>query len=51
MADSFKENNTIDSIVTGEAKQTKKALYTWYIDYKKALDSFPHSWLIDVLRL
>lgn len=46
-----KEQLTIDSIITNTAKQKQKALYTAYIDYQKAFDSIPHSWLKEVLHI
>lgn len=46
-----KEQLIIDSIVTEDAKRKKGSLYFAYIDYKKAFDSVPHTWLIEVLQL
>lgn len=46
-----KEQLIIDSIITGHAKRKKKSLYCAYIDYQKAFDSVPHSWLIEVLTM
>ena len=33
------------------AKHTQDSLHTAYIDYQKAFDSIPHSWLLEVLDL
>jgi hypothetical protein len=46
-----KEQLRIDSIVTEQAKHQKRNLYTTYIDYTKALDSVPHTRLLQVLTL
>ena len=34
-----------------DARKRKKNLSVMWIDYKKAYDSVPHSWLIEVLKL
>ncbi|XP_050556597.1 uncharacterized protein LOC126911787 [Spodoptera frugiperda] len=41
-----KEQLIIDSIVLGKVNKSKSDLYSMYIDYKKAYDSVPHSWLV-----
>lgn len=46
-----KEQLVIDSIVMSNAKKNKTPLHTAYIDYQKAFDSVPHSWLLEVLDL
>lgn len=46
-----KEQLIIDAITTTHAKKNKAELHTAYIDYRKAFDSVPHSWLIEVLHL
>lgn len=46
-----KEQLIIDSVITGDAKKKKKSLFTAYIDYKKAFDSVPHSWLVEILKI
>ena len=34
-----------------EAKQHRRSLLTVWLDYKKAFDSVPHSWILESLRL
>jgi len=46
-----KEQLIIDSTILKQAEQQRKNLYTCYIDYKKAFDSVPHSWLRQVLEI
>ena len=46
-----KEQLTIDSIILKQVKKYKTNLFTMYIDYKKAYDSVPHSWLLHVLSI
>lgn len=46
-----KEQILIDTMITEHAKKNKKSLYWVYVDYKKAFDSVPHSWLKEVLKL
>lgn len=46
-----KEQLIIDAVITGEAIKMKKSLYTAYIDYQKAFDSVPHTWLHEVLQM
>lgn len=45
-----KEQLTIDTIASKQAITKKRNMYTMYIDYKKAFDSVPHSWLIYILE-
>lgn len=45
-----KEQLLIDSIVMKHASKYKKDISTMYIDYKKAYDSIPHSWLLHTLQ-
>lgn len=46
-----KEQIIIDSIITEQTKKKKGDLYWAYIDYRKAFDSVPHSWLEEVLKI
>lgn len=46
-----KEQLVIDSVVLGQAQKEQRHIYTAFIDYKKAFDSVPHSWLIHVLQI
>jgi hypothetical protein len=46
-----KEQLLIDSTVTEQTKHQKRNLYTAYIDYTKAFDGVPHTWLLQVLTL
>lgn len=46
-----KEQLLIDSVAMKQALKNKTNLHTMYIDYRKAYDSVPHSWLIHVLHL
>lgn len=46
-----KEQLVVDTIITEDAKKQRKNLFTAYIDYKKAFDSIPHTWLIESLGL
>ncbi|XP_044766299.1 uncharacterized protein LOC123322418 [Coccinella septempunctata] len=46
-----KELLIIDTIITKQAKKKQRNLSMAWIDYKKAYDSIPHSWLKKVLRL
>lgn len=46
-----KEQLVIDSVISETAKKNRGNLYTAYIDYRKAFDSVPHSWLVEVLRM
>ena len=41
----------IDSVVTRQVRKRQRNLSIAWIDYKKAFDSVPHSWIIQVLRL
>ena len=41
----------IDRAVTNEVKSTNKNLAMAWIDYKKAYDMVPHSWIIQCLDL
>lgn len=46
-----KEQLIIDSVIVETAKTKRASLYTAYIDYQKAFDSVPHTWLKEVLAL
>ena len=46
-----KEQLIIDSVIMSNAKARKCSLHTAYIDYQKAFDSVPHSWLSEILDL
>lgn len=46
-----KEQLIIDSTILKHIQKSKKDLFITYIDYQKAFDSIPHSWLIQVLEI
>ena len=46
-----KEPLIINSTVLEQAHRENRNLYIVYIDYRKAFDSVPHSWLIRVLEI
>lgn len=46
-----KEQLIIDSIITKQAHTKHRNIYTSYIDYKKAFDSVPHTWLTQILEI
>ena len=46
-----KEQLTIDSVILKQVYKNKSDLYTMYIDYQKAYDSVPHTWLLQVLNI
>lgn len=41
----------VDSIITNHARRKKRNLSVAWIDYRKAFDSVPHSWLLRVLGI
>lgn len=45
-----KEQLVIDSAVMKQATVKKKDISTMFIDYRKAYDSVPHSWLLYILQ-
>lgn len=46
-----KEQLTIDQIILEQTTKRAKNLHCCYIDYQKAFDSVPHSWLIEVMEI
>ncbi|XP_015437850.1 PREDICTED: uncharacterized protein LOC107192997 [Dufourea novaeangliae] len=46
-----KEQRIIDTVIMKQAEEQQRNLHTCYIDYKKALDSVPHSWLQQTLEI
>ena len=46
-----KEQLLIDKLVMKHCKRTRKDLYMTFIDYKKAYDSVPHSWLLSSMAM
>lgn len=46
-----KDQVTIDTVIVQEALKKKRNLSMTYIDYKKAFDSIPHSFLIEILQI
>ena len=46
-----KEQLIIDSTIHKHATTKNRNLHCTYIDYQKAFDSIPHSWLIQILEI
>lgn len=46
-----KELLVIDSVVTRQAKKHRKNLSIAWVDYQKAYDSVPHSWLVQIMEI
>jgi len=46
-----KDHLLVDKLVMNMAKHKKKNLYMAWIDYSKAYDSVPHSWILECLKL
>jgi hypothetical protein len=46
-----KKQLIVDSVVLQQTKQQKRNLHITYVDYQKAYDSVPHSWLIEILSV
>ena len=41
----------LDMLITQKAWKNKSSIAFMWIDYKKAYDSVPHSWIIEVITL
>lgn len=41
----------MDSVIMKQAENQQRNLHTCYIDYKKAYDAVPHSWLLKILEI
>ena len=46
-----KEHLIIDMVVASQAKKRKRNLAVSWIDYQKAFDSVPHTWLLKILSI
>ena len=46
-----KDQLLIDKLVLREAKARKRSLAMAWIDYKKAYDMVPHSWILEMLKM
>lgn len=46
-----KEQLIIDSVILKQAQRNHRNICTAFVDYKKAFDSVPHSWLVKVLEI
>ena len=46
-----KDQLMINNVILENCKKKKKNLSTAWIDYKKAFDSVPHSWILACLRM
>lgn len=46
-----KELLMIDNMVTKQARKRKKNISMAWIDYQKAFDSVPHTWLLEILKI
>jgi hypothetical protein len=46
-----KEQLIIDTVIMEQARKNNRNICTAFIDYKKAYDSVPHSWLIKILKI
>ena len=44
------EQLLINKTIVNDAKQKRRNLITVWLDYKKAFDSIPHTWLIKALH-
>ena len=45
------EQFLINKSILKEVKNSRKNLVTVWLDYRKAFDSIPHSWLLQALKL
>lgn len=45
-----KEQLTVDQVILEQAVTGSRNLFVAYVDYKKAFDSVPHDWMIEVLK-
>ena len=46
-----KEQLLLDKLILKNCKRRKTALHMAYIDYKKAYDKIPHSWILESMRM
>jgi hypothetical protein len=46
-----KEQLIIDKLIMEQARKNNRNIYTAFIDYKKAYDSVPHSWLLKIVKI
>ena len=46
-----KEQLVIDSVILKQTQVKNRNLYCSYIDYQKAYDLIPHSWILQVLSI
>ncbi|XP_054744287.1 uncharacterized protein LOC129248683 [Anastrepha obliqua] len=46
-----KDQLIIDTVITGVALRRRRNLSVAFIDYKKAFDSMPHDYLLEILRI
>ena len=46
-----KEQLLIDKLILRQAKRLQRSVHMSFIDYKKAYDSVPHSWILDSMSL
>ena len=46
-----KEQLIIDSVISNQAYNNRRNLFATFVDYKKAFDSVPHQWLVEILKI
>ena len=46
-----KDHLMLDKLIADDAKRKKRSVSLMWIDYKKAYDSIPHSWIIEAMKL